>query len=221
MARTSAAPASRSTRAHASSVAPVVSTSSTSTSVRPSIRRPGAAGSARHPSAEREGVADVGLTRVAIQRRLRRRRAPAMKDLPHRAAQRRGQQVGLVVAASPLTPRMQRDGHDGIGVVEQIAGGLVKQWAQSSRQRPTALELQPVDDVAQYILERADRAHVRERRRKRPEIAGRRCEAPDARPARVAHRRPRRRIKHPRARDARRRKDRRDQRISDRCHRST
>ena len=81
---------------------------------------------------------------------------------------------------------MQRDGHHGIGVVEQIAGGLAQQRAQSGRQRPTALELQAVDDVAQHILERADRAHVRERRGKRSEIAAGCREAPDARPA-VSH----------------------------------
>ena len=119
-ARTLLTPASSSTRPHASSVAPVVITSSTSTTTR--LRQHVATGvdDARTNRRERVGVAHVGVAPGGRQAGLRRAVPAPAQDAPHRQAEVTREIVRLVEAAAERAPGMQRHGHERVGAGQHV-----------------------------------------------------------------------------------------------------
>ena len=160
-----AAPARRSTRAQAPTVAPVVSTSSTSSTVAPSSRlaMPGM-------GAERAG-GDVREPRLAAEALLRgaSRGGAARGRAPARSAGLAGERLRedgrLVVAALEQAPAMQRHRRDQIGVGQQLGAGA-RQPATERRRGVGAVGVLEGQD-------QAARAVVVAQRRARP-IVGRR-----------------------------------------------
>ena len=194
--RTSAAPAATSTRAHASSVAPVVLTSSTSTMRRPEIR-------ARR--VDDECVADVAKAGVCGQVGLRARVPAAPQRAAHGHPELAGEVERLIEAPPPAPAPVQRHRHDAVGICEHRRPTQLHQPAERRRERSTPVVLERLQDRSQRPVVGAHRASRRDVRPLQPAVgtpfgrhspgqqriaahrAERRRNRPDGLPAVVAH----------------------------------
>ncbi len=155
-ARTSRAPASFSTCAHASSVAPVVLTSSTSTTTRPRTNRD--AGAPRQERRQAKCPPDVAPPRGCGEARLRHRRARPPEGMEHRPLEP-AREVGRLVETALHPPEgMQRHRDDGIRAGED--GGAVAAHHRGERhgERASPVVLERVDDLAKGPVVSAARA---------------------------------------------------------------
>ena len=130
IARTSRAPAASNTCAQASSVAPVVVTSSTSTTTLPgtSAADPSRQAQTRRP---RSGGVHAAV-RSTCGRVDRVRRSERQTGMP----KPRAQDLGLIEPTFALACAMQRDRHHQLRAIEQI-GGLPDHDARKRQDRPT------------------------------------------------------------------------------------
>lgn len=99
---------------------------------------------------QHERVANVRVTRRRVQRHLRARRAHAPQRVDDRTIETFGEIAGLIEAAPQPPPRMQRDRHDAIAVLEHRSPGLAHQARQRIAERPSSFVLERVNDVAEH-----------------------------------------------------------------------
>ena len=149
-ARTSRAPASFRTQAQASSVAPVVLTSSTRMTTPTREHRLNHA--ARHQRREAERAAHVPSPRARGETGLRRRESASPQRVDHGKVQRGREIGGLIEAAMEAAPRVQRHGHGARCLVQQIAPGIAHERAEGRRQRAASFVLERVNDVSRARL---------------------------------------------------------------------
>jgi hypothetical protein len=98
---------------------------------------------------QHERVANVRVTRRRVQPHLRARRAHAPQRVDGRTMETVGEIAGLIESAPQPPPRMQRDRHDAIAVLEHRSPGLAHQARQRNGERPPSFVLEHVNDVAE------------------------------------------------------------------------
>ncbi len=141
---TSRAPARRKTTAHASSVDPVVVTSSTNDNRSAAQSR---VNPESHTKLER--FVDVPPAPASGEADLWRRPPPASQNVGNRDAEVSSQGRGLVETTTPYPERMEGHRDDDIGTVEQVASGGSHEGSERMHQRATSLVLERVDDQPQ------------------------------------------------------------------------
>ena len=75
------------------------------------------------PAPRPEGAADIGLSAYGRQLCLRRRRAQAHQRFERGDAEMPREFPGLVEAPATLARAMERDRHDGVGILKKAAAG--------------------------------------------------------------------------------------------------
>ena len=152
-ARTSLAPASFNTRAQASSVAPVVLTSSMSTTIRPVMNRdrvrPDRNGEMPKAVRTLRRLADAVNPACGAVARVRQSACThTMIETPREVA-------GLIEAAPKAPDGMQRHRHDGIGIAEHVGTGVTHHPGERHGERAAPFVLERVNDVAEGAFIRA------------------------------------------------------------------
>ena len=147
---TDAAPARNSARAQASTVAPDVSTSSTSRSLRPATSALPSAGTRKAPCTfcGAFGFVEPDLLRRgldALERPVRHHPAARLGD-------DLGQQRRLVEAPRPLPPPVQRHRNEGVGVGEELAAGMRHPASHHRREVEPVAVFQRMDELARDIV---------------------------------------------------------------------
>ena len=156
-ARTSRTPASLSTRAHASSVAPVVLTSSIRTTTDPSSLPPPPP---FRPSCQREGAADVTVTTRGRKPGLRPGGTVTAKGPADRHAQMAREVGGLIEPALAPPRRVERHRNRPVGARQHVGAADAHQFGQRPRQRSPSFVFQRVHDRAQRAVVPADGARA-------------------------------------------------------------
>ena len=147
---TDAAPARSSARAQASTVAPEVSTSSTSTSLRPATSALPSAGTRKAPCTFSRpfGLAEPDL----LRRRLDALERAVGDRPPARLGDDLRQQRRLVEPTRPLPPPVQRHRHDGVGVGEQLAPGIRHPASHGRGEIEPVAVFQGMDELARDVV---------------------------------------------------------------------
>jgi hypothetical protein len=115
------------------------------------VAEPEAAGLAgqRPAQTEAESRVEVSLARASRQARLRRPMPASPERAPDGRSELTGKIVGLIEPALQCADRVQWDGNDGVGVLQELSTGLAHETAQRLGQESAFAVFECVNDLSQ------------------------------------------------------------------------